>query len=732
MSNLPLVTSKAAVSSAKSSSSAAQVSPAASATQQFFSNDGGSRRSGSTGATSSKNSAPRNIQISKPKHKNGKRFKSLDEDADAEMYSMQNPHGRRGQQSITHLMQFSLPPRPNHDHRRPGHGGGRGFRRNPTWGLGSGYHAVDKARYIHANYRFIVDPRGDYRAQSEDAEVHLDWNSVLQIIASSKTQSASCPICLGEPTAPRMAKCGHMFCLPCLIRYMHSEDEDTSGPEKKARWKKCPICEDSIYISETRPVRMYAGQEWDRPSEGADVVLRLVRRKPGETLAMPRESADPIAKGEHIPWYFAAEVMDYARIMKGSEDYILSQYNEAIDTIEKLEKEDELMFGEDTQWTRRAVRMLNEHKEKVKGIGNPPLQPKKPEQEVRSARPPIQYNEDESNIPQMYLQKQSETPQAPIMTENAAPVDATAAEAQNQPTSGSYIPRTIHEMRQRQLEKPQPNEYLFYHALQHYYLSSLDIRILKSAFGSYNNFPSSILPRVERVSSGHIVDDELKKRVKYLSHLPYGCEVGFLECDWTDTVNPEVLREFQPMTERRRRRNEEKEAREEKDRVRIEKQAEREYAAVRRKRPSIPDDLFSSEGLPGLGVDPSVVDVENQTLEDGAFGATPPWQNRRSTSGFASLASPSTSPTANRTVWGTTAVAPSSPDFNAALPKDSELHDDGWLQGWEKDILEEQTLAAQAESMTLEAGEKQPASRGKKGKKGKKITLMSTTARRHA
>jgi len=50
---------------------------------------------------------------------------------------------RKGQTSITHLMNFSLPPRPpSHS----SHTQGRNYRRNPTWGLGSGYHAVDKAR----------------------------------------------------------------------------------------------------------------------------------------------------------------------------------------------------------------------------------------------------------------------------------------------------------------------------------------------------------------------------------------------------------------------------------------------------------------------------------------------------------------------------------------------------------------------------------------------------------
>jgi len=519
---------------------------------------------------------------------------------------------------------------------------------------------------------------------------------------------------------------------------MHSDETDRPNQEKKARWKTCPICWDSIYITETRPVRWYVGQESDAPREGGDVVLRLIRKKAGNTLAMPRESANTVPKGEAIPWYFAAEVMDYARVMRGSEEYMIEQYDEAVAAVEALEKEDELMFGEDGEWTARAKRFLNEAKEKVKGIGNPPAQPKKPEQiiEDKVERPLIQFNDSEDGVPHMYLHKHAaNAPSAPLSTEPTQGEDEPGAVETAAANTLPTIPRTIHEMRQRHFEKPPPAEYLFYQALLHYYLSPLDIRILKAAFGSYQAFPSSILPRVERVSSGHIVDDELRKRVKYLSHLPYGCEVGFLECDWTDTVPPHILEEFRPMLERRRKRHDEKEAREEKERVRIEKAEERELASIRRKRPSIPNDpIFDSEweALP--------TSVQYANVE-GSSAASPPWANR-TTSGFASLASPSTSPNMHRTVWGTTAIAPTSPDLHAALPTDNQFSqaEDGWLQGWERDLLDhhDAQLVAEVEGMSVAESSAQAQTQGKqsgggkKGKKNKKITLMSTTARRGA
>jgi hypothetical protein len=630
---------------------------------------------------------------------------------------------RKGQTSITHLMNFSLPPRPQNNH---SHGYSRGTRRAPTWGLGSGYHAIDKARFVHANYRFIVDPRGDYRAQGVDADIHLDWNNVLQILASSVSQEASCPICLGTPVAPRMAKCGHIFCLPCLIRYMHSEDE-AKAPEKRARSKKCPLCWDTIYTTETRPVRWYVGQEGEPPREGGDVVLRLVMRSAGSTLAMPRDGAAVLGKDDDVPWYFAAEVMDYARVMRGAEDYMMEQFDAEIEQLQRQEKEDEVMFGEDNvQWMRKAIRNIKETKEKVKGIGNPPESALKPA-EPKPTRAPIVFNE-EPETPDMYTIQNAAKSGRQVTEE--PPHASTESSKQRKMSVSSHssrtsVPSTLAEVRNRQHHEQSrtPSEYFFYQAPLHYYLSPLDIRILKAAFENFAAFPATILPRVERVSTGHVIDDELRKRTKYLAHLPYGCEVSFLECDWTDTVAPEVLELFKSDIEKRRKRFQEKETREEKARIRAEKAEYAEFTSARRKRPSISERFSAADFLP-LG--PSASDAP---AADGDSSSTsPPWPARRG-QGFSSLASPSTSPSAPRTVWGTTAIAGTSPMLGP-MEHDGE---DGWLQGWEKDLSQEEEMIAQAQAMSLGGeGEVAPKPSGGKGKKKKKITLMSTQVRRGA
>ena len=544
---------------------------------------------------------------------------------------------------------------------------------------------------------------------------------------------------------------------------MHSSDDTNQTPEKKARWKKCPICWDSIYISETRPVRWFTGQEGERPHEGGDVVLRLIMRQPGSTLALPRDGAEGLERADEIPWYFAAEVMDYARVMKGSEDYMLEQYQNEIDELHQQEKEDELMFGEETQWTRKAVTSITEAKERAKDLGNPPIVPQQPS-ERKPRRPPVEFREYGKEIPEYYLfqcaeksgqslprslldmRSTSSGTSAEQSREASSPADDTPSQTTTStrsntssintpPQPSASYPEQPSVSRSRGTDGAGPHShrgdspFYFYEALLHYYLSPLDIRILKAAFGDFSSFPTTILPRVERVSTGHIVDDELRRRAKYLSHLPQGCEVGFLECDWTEIVSPEILKGFEVEIERRRKKNREKEMREEKERMRAEKEEDdKRWAAARRRRPAPSQDVISEVDFQPLPETPAV--------DFSMASSSPPWTSTRAQEGsaFASLASPSTSPVASKTVWGTRLIPPTSPVMPAVSDEHEPSENDGWLQDWEKDLLQEEDLVAQIEATTLVEGscKQGPASGSGKKKKGKKITLMSTNARRGA
>lgn len=485
-------------------------------------------------------------------------------------------------------------------------------------------------------------------------------------------------------------------------------------------------------------------------------------RQPGSTLALPRDGAQGLEKAEEIPWYFAAEVMDYARVMKGSEEYMMKQYENEITELQQQEKEDELMFGEETQWTKKAVSSILESKERAKDLESPPSAPQQPS-ERKPRRPPIEFREPSEDVPDFYLiQRAAKSGQSvsrnlldPQISRSESPPDksrgtssssiesssqaTTPMESRVFPASQTGSPTSCAEHVATSYSRGRfgagshhshcDSPFFFYEALLHYYLSPLDIRILKAAFGDYSSFPTTILPRVERVSTGHIVDDELRRRAKYLAHLPHGCEVGFLECDWTDVVPPEVLQGFENEIERRRKKNLEKEVREEKERVRAEKEEDdKRWAAARRRRPTPSQDVITNTDFQPL--------PEASASESITASCSPPWSTSRAQDGsaFASLASPSTSPVASKTVWGTRKIPPTSPAMPAIPDEHEQSENDGWLQGWERDLLQEEDLVAHIEATTLEAsGSKQSiTSANSKKKKGKKITLMSTNARRGA
>lgn len=482
----------------------------------------------------------------------------------------------------------------------------------------------------------------------------------MQVIASSQSQVSSCPICLSDPVAPRMARCGHVFCLPCMIRFMSSSSgEENSKSGKGPRWKKCPICEDTVYLHEVRPVRFYAGQESPLPRVGDDVILRLMARNANSTLALPREGgAEVLNSGHDIPWHFAANVLDYARIMKGTGEYMSDQYDEEIAALEKQEREDETLFGQDNEWTQKAIKAIGTSKERI-------------------------------------------------------------ADSCNIESAMSTAPDNPH---QRSLEP----DFYFYSAPPHLYLSPLDIRILKTKYGSFSQFPSTLLPRVEHISTGHVVDDAMRKRAKYLGHLPRGCIVSFLECDWTDIVPAEILDAFKVDIERRRKRNRDKATQEERERL----QSERiEAAEFRRNTGSrrLPDPI-EDDRVPAMDMS------EFQPLNV-ASGSTPPDADVRA--GFETLASMSTSPSQSRTIWGTKAIN-ASPDLAATHPGPV---DDGWLK--DEEFLGTSDLAMQMEALRAFDKEENTVSSSVSGtgggggnggagkkKKKQKITLMSTGGRR--
>ncbi|KAG0260988.1 hypothetical protein DFQ27_003233 [Actinomortierella ambigua] len=147
--------------------------------------------------------------------------------------------------------------------------------------------------------------------------------------------------------------------------------------------------------------------------------------------------------------------------------------------------------------------------------------------------------------------------------------------------------------------------FFFYQAANglHLYLQPLDIRILRQHFESYDKFPDEIRAKVLDIEETSLTE-EVRKKCKYLGHLPLGCEVSFLHVALEEVVSEESLKPFVHELKQRRTRQREKEAREERERVERERRLNPRLLSSQRREEIIANDpFFQVERRPSL--DPS-------------------------------------------------------------------------------------------------------------------------------
>ncbi|KAG9445832.1 hypothetical protein H6P81_011960 [Aristolochia fimbriata] len=94
----------------------------------------------------------------------------------------------------------------------------------------------NKDLFLQANFKFVVLDSGNQRTDSKDPDKMLQWGDVV-CVRYSTPSPVQCPICLESPLCPQITSCGHIFCFPCILRYLLMGD-DCKGES----WRKCPLC----------------------------------------------------------------------------------------------------------------------------------------------------------------------------------------------------------------------------------------------------------------------------------------------------------------------------------------------------------------------------------------------------------------------------------------------------------------------------------------------------------
>ncbi|KAL6452076.1 MAG2 RING-finger protein MAG2 [Candida maltosa Xu316] len=103
-----------------------------------------------------------------------------------------------------------------------------------------------------------------------------------------------------------------------------------------------------------------------------------------------------------------------------------------------------------------------------------------------------------------------------------------------------------------------------------YILSPFDLKLLKTTYKNYFSFPSVLLAKMESIHYDELNEQNVHTKFKYLSHLPIGTQIGFIECDWSNNelINKETWEMFKEDLLKRTKNSKRKFKKEERDKKR--------------------------------------------------------------------------------------------------------------------------------------------------------------------
>ncbi|KAG2075158.1 hypothetical protein BDR04DRAFT_1047673 [Suillus decipiens] len=539
--------------------------------------------------------------------------------AQATVTNPKRPPKMASNQSLNHLLNFTLPPRQVQPQTVP--------RRSKK----AAHSAVwNKERFVNAQYRFVMNPSGDYTVHFADPDIFFQWQDILQVIIPRSSALASaavvdgeysvqeegvrtCPICLSPPTAPRMTKCGHVYCFPCILHYLSMSD--------KLKWARCPVCFDTVNEKQLKSVKWYDGPQFQEdeptitgsssrvaqlsdheatPRAGTTMRMRLMQRPQMTTLALPRSHTWPsdLIPPHQAPFHFLPDVYDYAKFMLATPEYLIADLSNNLDAL-AIERrmmasmQDELSIS----FIDAADQKLRHQIAKAAALESPQLKEainrtrKDHDDIVRRHNLECARKLDGemkgaalSEAPEAFLATGSNSriflsshtllsiPATPKPTPELEPFSTLPANTSNN--------RSHRQRRNINPPPPSTQTYYYYQAASGLpiYLHPLDIKILFSHFNSYASFPDTITIRVESATEG-TVNDDLRKRCKYLAHTPEGADVVFIEADLEGVVGQEGLKNFEGAIKLRKSRRKEKGRKDDRARARAEEREREKVVA---------------------------------------------------------------------------------------------------------------------------------------------------------
>uniref|UniRef100_A0A182PCY6 E3 ubiquitin-protein ligase RNF10 n=1 Tax=Anopheles epiroticus TaxID=199890 RepID=A0A182PCY6_9DIPT len=438
-----------------------------------------------------------------------------------ELHSVFTPGSKK--QSLNHLLNYHYAPRERDQPVRFSRTGNIRKLTNQSHG------SYNKEQFLQANCQFVVRAGEDYEALLSAPDQLVDWGKVEQIHVLS-SEEPQCPICLYPPVAAKMTKCGHVYCWPCILHYLALSDKS---------WRKCPICYEAIHLPDLRSA---VSKPFHAYGTGEYVTLQLMRREKG-TMKVVEVNDDlpttlPInLAGASIPHFDAtAGNSILTKLLLTDTEQMLK-----IMDREHTELQNQLVTdGTDepeNMFVQQALELLAEKRSNLKAA-KAIVFPATMEKIVRatsvgsSGSDEVREDDKES-------------------VEDSAQAVSNGAGGESSPdfVIDEESNFTVGDIDIVPTAQCAGEHFYFYQSVdgQPLFLHSINSRMLQAMYGSLDCSPHRITGRVVQKDSCSM-DENLRRRLKYLEHLPVCTQFDVVELDFGPSsgglVSKEVLSQF--------------------------------------------------------------------------------------------------------------------------------------------------------------------------------------------
>lgn len=409
--------------------------------------------------------------------------------------------------------------------------------------------------------------KGDYAPYTISPDLLVEWASIEQINFFGSTEEPQCPICLYHPVAAKMTRCGHVYCWPCILHYLALSD--------KKSWRKCPICYEAVHIGDlksavSKPHHNYTCDELVSfqlmyRSKNSLQAQKAHVASPRMCTEFPRLSDEP-DNCKHSKLVLAGNLEILSIIERERCELKCQLVSDGIDCADSIFVEQALDLLQERENHVRA-QLLNENQA---AANNSALnEPGLIGVDLNEAFEKMDLNADAKEfIPfEMKDDKQS----------LGTPSD----------DSGDFIIDTDGDLTVNDIDivpvstASNQNGFYFYQSSdgQHLYLHSVNVRMLQTMFGGLEHAPKTIAGRILQKESCSMTE-ELRKRLKYLQHLPVTCQIEVVEIELAAIISDEVMNKFKDELAQRQR-NRQRRAREERKREKyIDRENERRIGKI--------------------------------------------------------------------------------------------------------------------------------------------------------